>query len=611
MNASKTNLRQLNISDDYFQKNDMRISLQSRLYRWTGLANISEGWKAYQKNDIRFALKSAGIGLAKLGTLAAACYGTYRWTAGHVVHINDFLTQAEKDFNNQKHRSFVPTSVVRLTQAFYDEQKTFSKWPKSGKEFVFKHLASDAPMSSAILKYLIETAEKKEDSTLKRPLIKECKTSSSESCVTVAESYTGESHPDALSNAMSMLGQCRKSTNAFCGTVIENAKKQSVKSESLADIASLMRQIAKRPQDIQKNRDFAEKGISLFQPHIAKLQTAIGDCQQAKPLLKARAWEDCPNWWSVKYQSPVERLIAQQDHCVKEKYAEFEKFWTPCFSHADFFEKLAGWDLGHKEWWQEKYLNDKTDELTKTLQNSLSDQAVGLSEFCSLISGSSICQNFIEKTFDDLIDANLPDHAMKLMMNSKGALIGRLSDVLAKLGTREKWKEAIQFLLSFSKSNPEANLTTQTQFLWSQVMESSEAYLAFDLLALNVSLDAEKTINKAFSNTEENHLHRIYLAAKSWIEKKDAQHDQHLKLIIKNLFSMHYPVYDYYSSYNLEKDMARILVTKWMYAKDPNSILASTLEAPHWRLTQKSDSYWDRYSNTITKENWEQKLNVM
>lgn len=224
MNISISDLHKTDARENSFEKDDRKNSLQSKLYRWTGVANILEGWGSYKKNDHKSALKSTGIGLAKLGTIAAACYGTYRWTAGHVVHINDFLTQAEEDFKNQKQRSFVPTSVVNLTEAFYNEQKTFSKWPKSGKEFVFKHLASNAPMSSAIIKYLIETSEKNKDPTLKRPLIKECKTGSSASCITVAETYTGEPHPDALSNAMSMLGQCRKSTNAFCNTVIENAK---------------------------------------------------------------------------------------------------------------------------------------------------------------------------------------------------------------------------------------------------------------------------------------------------------------------------------------------------------------------------------------------------
>jgi|GEM_PF-6936707 len=609
MTVSKSNLGQTNIRDNYFQNDDRKNSRKSPLNRWTGLSNISEAWKAYQKGDYSSAIKSAGIGLAKLGTIAAACYGTYRWAVGHTVHINDFMTQAEVDFNNQQHQSFVPTSVVDLTEAFYAEQQIFSKWPKSGKAFIFKHLASDAPMSSAIIKHLIETAEKKDDSTLKRPLIKECKKSSSASCVTVAESYTAELHPDALSNAMSLLGQCRKSTNAFCNTVIENAKKQSLKAASLPDVVSLLRQIAKRPQGIQQNRDLAEKGISLFQPHVEQLQTAIDECRQAQSLLDAHAWDQCPNWSHLQYRSIAE--MVKQDDCIKEKYTEFEKFWTPCFSHAGFLEKLEGLDRGYhmyNDWWQNRYLRDKTDELTNTLENSLSDQAVGLSEFCSRISSSSICQSFIEETFQKLVDANLSDDAMKLMMNSNGALNGKLSEVLENLGkSGKKWKEAIQFLLSFAKFNPKTDIKSQAQSLWTQVMQSNEAYRAVDLLSLKVSFDVVKTLEKAFQNKEENHLHRIYLVAKSWIEKKDAQYDQHLKFIIKELFAIH-PGNSYLYSDYIENEMAKVLATKWMLVQDPDSISASNFRAVSWRLQDKPDSSWDRYDSTITKDNWEQKL---
>ncbi len=141
-------------------------------------------------------------------------------------------------------------------------------------------------------------------------------------------------------------------------------------------------------------------------------------------------------------------------------------------------------------------------------------------------------------------------------------------------------------------------------------MQSNEPYRAFDLLSLNVSLDVAKTLEKAFENKEENHLHRIYLVAKSWIAKKDAQYEQHLKLIIKNLFSINSCTFCYYNQNDFEDIMAKVLVTKWMYSQDPNSIPASTLQWPTWHLRNKPDSYWDRYSNTITKDNWEQKLNL-
>lgn len=174
MTISNSKKSQIQFQDDLDSEKG-KASLESRLVRWLGISDVKEGCIAYQKKDYPAALKAFGLGFLKLGTVSAACYGAYRWATGSVVHLNDFVTQAEKDFKSNQSSSSVPSSVIDLTESLYKEQNSYSRWPTTGKQFVDTHLKSDAPMSSAILKYLLETAEKKGTRLLRERSLKHAK----------------------------------------------------------------------------------------------------------------------------------------------------------------------------------------------------------------------------------------------------------------------------------------------------------------------------------------------------------------------------------------------------------------------------------------------------
>jgi len=60
--------------------------------------------------------------------------------------------------------------------------------------------------------------------------------------------------------------------------------------------------------------------------------------------------------------------------------------------------------------------------------------------------------------------------------------------------------------------------------------------------------------------------------------------------------------------YDLDKEeMARVLATKWAYAKDPQRVDAFSLRSSY-RLNQMHGSQFDRYSGQIDERNWEQKV---
>ncbi len=176
-------------------------------------------------------MKSAALASFKLGTIASACYGAYKWTVGsEVVHTNDFMAQTESDFLEFKNQAIVTRSVENLIDSMYQKRPIFKKWVPRAKEFFSHHLAREELMSGAIVKHLLEKASSKRDFTFETYAVKTCRLapSSSQSCMRVAEFYMGDSNPDALSNAVSLVVRCKDASNAFCEKALEQAKALSL-----------------------------------------------------------------------------------------------------------------------------------------------------------------------------------------------------------------------------------------------------------------------------------------------------------------------------------------------------------------------------------------------
>ncbi len=335
-------------------KNDWRSS-GSRIARWIGLKDLYRGCQAYRMKDYESARKSAALGFLKLGIIAAACYGVYKWSVGNVIHINDYLTQAEKDFQSQGNQPFVPNSAKNFIDSMYNEQKTFKTWPKTGRGFITKHLKEDAPMSSAIIQHLID----RKDNTFEKEAVHLCRDAkrTSKSCLTVLKAHTNGSHPHGLLHAMNLARSChdKETPNAFCERALENAKALSLAKKSSRDVINLAKILTdpKAKADLKNSRDFIEKAVSLFEGDIGEMQSAATDCvrlkegdraagmvcyDRASRLKKALAWA---SWivgkgaeWMKNYG--VEQTIVLQ-HDVRlalDGYVDFAK--KVCQKNLDF-----------------------------------------------------------------------------------------------------------------------------------------------------------------------------------------------------------------------------------------------------------------------------------
>lgn len=581
MTISSLKRGQIKLSHE-FDSEEQKISLESRLIQWLGISDISESWMAYQKGDFPSALKAFGFGVLKLGTVAAAFYGAYRWAAGPVIHLNDYMTQAVQDFKSGKSSSSVPSSVANLIGSLYEEQSIYSRWPKTGIQFVNEHLTSGAPMSSAILKYLLEVAEKKGDSSLERELLKICKTANSSTekgCLAAVEYLTDKTHPDALSNAVRIALQCRNNEKLYCNKVIENGKIQSIQEKSLSDVVSLIEIISTRAE-VQKNRLFAETAIALFQPQLEQLQKEIKDCDQA-------------------YQD-------LQQLGKKDAGAADPASWAPCYAHANWFEQFIGL---RDDQWKKHYASKKIDDLSNTLNSSLRTDGKTLAQFCALMSGSPLCQTFAEEICHKLLISNQFEEAQQLMLQAGETLKMKIELMLDQLEQQGKWDESVSFLLSYHKANPSIDLQRSAEGLWTKIMQSKEPHKAVSLLNLDINLDILKTLDQALKHHDNSHLHRVYLLAKSWIDKKDAKYDEPLKRIIRGFFAIRQSSAPFFLwEGDLDKEeMAKVLVTKWAYAKDPQRINAVSLKSSY-RLNRMQGSQFDHYSDEINEQNWEQKI---
>jgi len=539
-----------------------------RLYRWMGFKDLSDARNAYRESDLRAAAKSAALGTLKLGTVAAALYGVYKWTFGEPVHPHLFFSQAKQDFASQGHLSAIPRSAKDLIDYFYSEHKTFEKWPKSGKDFFSDHLSQDAPMSGAIVQHLAEEADKRGDSTFKRMVFKICPKadSSSKSCLAVLESYAGTANPDALTHAMSLLSKCRKSENAFCLKTLEKAQALSLGQRSIGDLLNVSRSMARRKNiDPGQARVFVEKVLPLSEKQLDDLEQAIEACHQASQGKEARKQE--------------------------------------CLEQRNFFERLE--TIDGNSWQLDRYFEKKWKNLKETVKSDAVSHAADLSLLCDRVLHSPDCDRYVKKMFERLIDLGEAKAAMRILMKAKGAVVNEVPSILNGLIQKGKWNEGIRFLLDFTEKNPSIDIRASFDSFWRKLLQSSERHLATGFLKMKQPILIEETLKAAFTHIEEEHLHQAFLAAKSWIASKDPQYKPHLVFLIEQLFKQQRGYYsDFYG------DMARILATQWLHAIDPSRIDRATLEHPSWRITDREGSRFDRYSNAITSSNWKRQLGI-
>lgn len=648
-------------NDPPVQKKNESSASESSIYRWIGVKDLMDARKFYQRKEYRSALKSAGVAYFKFGTIATACYGVYKWTTGtQVVHINEFLTQAEEDFLKFKDQPIVSQSVKRLIDSMYKEQPVFDKWMRGGKEFFSQHLSLNDPMSGAIVKHLLEKAALKRDFTFEKYAIKTCKQASmsSKSCMATAEFYMEASNPRALSNSMRLVNGCRTARNEFCKKAFERAKELSLSEKSFPYIVSLSKKLAEQGEKLEKSKIYIEKAATLFEEKMEKIKSAIEDCEKAKerdPAAGAFCYESAngfektgawTSWgmgkwdeWKKAYAAKQEKTLQVELHDALAGCVDFAKVcakitpsdvcsryletmaslfrshiqylqkaiedcsevdvgnadsWSRCFAHASFWERTSGLNHQQDSIWQENYVKKKKENLKKPIHNAVLIGGIQLAHVCSYFPQVPSCQGFAEEIIQKLIDFDLSGEGLKLFLFINGSI----GPLIESLVNQQKWRQGVDLILTYAKRNNALNIQNHIVSFSNLLMASTEAYRGFELLPLAFQLDIEKTIEAAFTNVEEDHLHRVYLLAKLWIAKYDKKYEKPLKFIIGKFFESGNVFFD---------EMAKTLVTKWIEMIQPNCIDFSSFLWPPL-LNQKPMSRWDRYSSSIDSANWKQRL---
>jgi hypothetical protein len=364
----------------------------SGIVRWIGLKDLQEARQAYRKKEYESARKSAALGCLKLFIIAAAIYGIYKWRAGNVIHINDYLTQAENDFQNLGHIPFVPLSAKNFIQSMYDEQKSYKTWPKAGRDFIAKHLKEDAPMSSAIIQHMID----KDDSTFEKEAIRSCRDApkSSKSCETVVTAYANDAHPYGLMNAMKLArsSRCKQRPNSFCKKALENAKRMSLSKKSSSEVITLAKILTdpKSKTDLINAQDFIDQAAQLFHGEIVEMRSAAEDCAHLK----------------------------EGDVSAGEV----------CYDRASGFKKVqswAAWIVGKGAEWKKNYGAEQTIVLQRDIKQALNGYVDFAKKVCQKYIDLDPCQKHVdgsiglfrayrgllEKSVDDCKGVNVTESA--------------------------------------------------------------------------------------------------------------------------------------------------------------------------------------------------------
>ena len=557
-------------TNNFFNLSESESNQPNPIMRWIGISDLVEGGKFYQKKEYEPALKCIGIGLTKLGILTASIYGTYRWVAGNVVHLNEFITEAEEIFQKRSNESFAPNATDRLIDSLYSEQRTFKMWPKSGRDFFLRHLDLDYPMSAAIIEKLLKKAAESSDSTFNKIAIKECAsaTESTLSCIQVAKTLTQDSNQDNLSTAMSILTKCKKHTNAFCNTAMMNGMQQSIEKKQLSDVSTIAGKLLKGNFDVDQSKlkQFANDAATLFFQDIENKQQKVDDCK-----------------------------IAANKHAKKGSPE-----WDRCYAHANYWDRFEEID---RPWrFEERFLARKPGELESELKNDLSNGE----DIALLYSSTQGSSHFAIQLFNSLIDANMNDEAVQLLVKNPADLQSMIHPMLNRLKNADRWDAAIQMILNISKKHPNVNINDQIQIFAQDLLKSPKSHLVFILLnvqgAFNL-FDIRTILQKAFENNEEDHLHKVYLLAKSWIAKKDPGYGRHLEFLIDQMFATKSSKSSWYYNDPFNETMAKALVTKWVLANDPDRWNRLDLSSD-WDLNKRDGSKWDLYYPKITQANW-------
>ncbi len=535
------------------------------LTKWSGIQDFLDGYQAYQKKDYPSLKKCLAIGLLKIGTIGAACYGAYHWVFSKPVFLNDVLHKAEQEVQNNPQSTTVPESTKKLVESLYHEQPNYRHWPQSGKDFVANNLNSNTAASAAVVTHLVAQANQRDDSSLIRAIKKTCSSAAGHmtSCLAALKSFVGSSTKETLDDAMSITRQCKKSENSYCVQASEEAKRQSMALESIDDVLTLVQKIARAPVVSGKDIAFVEKAVDLFTKRLAEKEEIAAVCEKA----------------------------LKDESAVKD-----------CYQHANVVETLQYLDAGF-DWRMERYRRGRAERSRKELKEALTSYGTSLAEACLKVKDSPKCQAFANDIIQKLLENDLADEGFRLITKaSPGALSETFFvDIMTKLTNEGNWEKATRMSVSLLKNNPSPTMQDAIGEYWDQLLASEDhSHLALALLKDGVALyekepsRLKKTVERALSNPSDRAtIDKLYEAAKTWITSSGIKNQEQLLHIIRTLMAGRESEY-YYQTPNQRE--AAVLVTKLILMEKPENV------------NQLSMYGSDFYDFTIRDKNWEERL---
>jgi hypothetical protein len=520
-----------------------------RIYRWLGIQDFSEGVDASKRKDYISMAKSFAIGSLKIGTVLAGIYGAYRYFSTDPVYLNDLYTGAAKEYQARSGQSYVPRSIVDMTQSLYHEYASFRRFPESAKDLVLEHLQSSSPMSSAIIQWMTGEAAKQDDSSFRAFVIKTCKAAneSSSSCLASLQGYIGAPTPrDSLDQTMGIVSQCRASQNRFCQKARAIGQKLSLQLESWDDLSTFISQSIRQPT--QEGRVFAEKIAPLYLQHLQKLEEAMAACER------------------------------------HQKEA--------CAAQATLIDRIMIADRG--PW---SYEVEKARENREALQSSLESEGLNLAKLCLLYPDSEPCRSFIDKMASIFAKNGLSKPLSQLLIKTPSLNAETyLPIILDRAAEQGHWKEGVEFTVEYLRRHPLPKLNDAIARFYERLFQDRFAgSLAMELIEKGILNERKDLLTKALQMPGISlRSERFYQLVKSWIEEKQTEYLPQIFIVINKLFDEE----DWHS----ETLIAKLIVSKLLQARDPNAV-QMTAQMPHYL-----PGAYEQYDDSITRGNWKQKL---
>jgi hypothetical protein len=461
-----------------FNADERPSSLTEKFLSWSWISDGVERVSAARAGDYAWMVKNVAIAALKSRAVAMASYGLYRFVMPSTVYMNDYFKMAEEEVLKNGQNNQVPSSVVALTKELYEEQNRFSRWPTSGKEFFFEHLAANSVMSGAIVQYLLKEADTRGDSTMLRQVLKTCTTAtkSSNSCLAALQTVTGSSEKgvvegvigtvrkwvtgfsdrECLDGAMSVVRKCRKSSNEFCSQGFEKATQLATKLASEDDLNALLGKM-RGLTDAEKGKykNFVETAIPSFEKRLESLEKSI-------------------------------------EACAKADSSGVGALWETCRDQAGFIEKIA-LSVDEHGWYRRDYLQQKQDSLREDLKQLVVGNGVDLAKACALFKDSESCEKFGREMIDRLAALGEVKALEKLSSNS----LEFLPRVLDSLVAKGQWEQGVSLVQRVLSKEVSPETLKQVEKFWDQCLASKQGSAVARLLLLWQNILMKLGLSKA------------------------------------------------------------------------------------------------------------------